>query len=277
MRSLKEAIPLPIRDYIANYVLRPRLRRTIRHDYLGEEIELLIVDDFTEAWYGRDWEPGERQEFLFLSGLGIPESGLVFNIGAHQGLVALLLKRKLVPKGRVVAMEMDRLNAKACNENLCLNGEAGITVLNAAISDHCGLVRTTGRSNAQIVTRRSLFNVLYESVSSLTIDGMISKYGTPDLIYLDVEGAEVLAMIGASEGINRVPSWFVELHGNESCAQFGGSNLVVAKQFADVEFTIHISREDKPFVRLDDMTHLPSTRCFLIASREPEGKLSRAG
>jgi FkbM family methyltransferase len=266
---LKQAIPQPIKDYIITLRRRYRPRKTIRHHYLGEELKILVVDDVTEGWYGRDWVPEERQEFLFFRDLGISASGLAFNIGAHQGIIALLLKRKLVPQGRVVAIELDKLNADACNENFRLNGEANIIAVHAAISDHCGVVRATGRSNAEIVVRRSMFSALYRNVNSITIDWMSSKYGIPDFIYLDVEGAEVLAMRGATQTINWVPTWLIELHGNAICARFGGSNFDVARQFADAGFTLYASEaEDQPFVQLDDLDHLSSGRCHLFACRE---------
>lgn len=270
LRSIKDIIPKPIKDYIVRYRRRDRSGRTINHRYLGLEFELHVVDALSNEWYGRDWLPEERQEFFFLSKLGISPSGLVFDLGAHQGLVALLLKRKLVPQGRVVAIELDRLNAETCERNFKLNRESEIFTMHAGISDRRGMVKTTGRSNASIAGNRSVFRFLNSNVNSTTIDDLVTKFGVPDLIYLDIEGAEVLALRGAREAINCVANWFIELHSDESCAQFGGSNLEIARKFVDSGYRVHISEaEGTPFVQLVGLAQLPSGRCFLIASREP--------
>jgi FkbM family methyltransferase len=269
MRSLKRAIPQPIKDFLANYTRPAGSRKTITHHYLGEKIELVVKDDLTNGWYGHDWPLAERQEFLFLANLAIPPSGLIFDLGAHQGLVALLLKKKLVPEGRVVAVEIDRLNAEACNQNFRLNHENNITAVHGAVSDSCGMVQVNGRSNGRIVVKPSIFNVLYSKVSCLTIDRLTATYGAPDLVYLDVEGAEVLAMRGAGESLQFVPTWFIELHGSNACAQFGGSNAFIGRQFLSAGFALFVSEvQEKPFVRLVDIDELPSERCFLIASRK---------
>lgn len=240
----------------------------IRHTYLDEPIDLVVVDELTTGWYGRDWPAAERAEFAFLATLGIPETGRVFNLGAHQGLVALLLKRKLVPRGSVLAVEMDRTNAAACNRNFALNGNAGMSAVHAAVLDRPGRVHARRRSNGNVIHDAAPAQRHLQAVPARTIDALMTEHGVPDLVYMDIEGAEVLAMRGAHEALARVPAWYMELHGDEVCGSFGGSNTEVVRPFAAAGFVLFTSpSEESPYTRLDGLDALTPDRCHLIARR----------
>ncbi|MGV1014726.1 MAG: FkbM family methyltransferase [Methyloceanibacter sp.] len=262
---IKRLTPQALRYYAASCARAWNAKNTdlIAYNYLGHRFRLSVTDSHTRGWYGRDWYPRERQELLFLQGLGIKADGLILNIGAHQGLVSMLLKRMLAPEGRVIAVEMDQLNARACAKNFALNSESEITAVHAAVSDRSGTIRSTGSS---IASSQSLLNVLYERVRAVTLDEICLEYGSPELVYIDVEGAEVLALRGAENALASVPVWFVELHGDQICGQFGGSNHEVARTFRNLGFQIYRSlAEDDPFVPCHDATVISGDRCFIIA------------
>jgi FkbM family methyltransferase len=261
-------IPRPVKDFIARRTRARGQSGTISHVYLGEKLELAVADDLTTCWYGRDWPAEERQEMLFLQGLGLKRDSLIFDIGAHQGVVALLLKRKFAPEGRVVAVEMDKLNASACRENCRLNGEPDVTSVHAAIADTVGEMRSTGRSNGSLVTSSGLADSLYEKVETTTIERMCEKYGAPDLIYLDVEGAEILALKDASSALAGATAWFIEMHGDETCLNFGGTNDSIVRLFREHGFDLYLSlAEDKPFLPLAPSDPIVKERCYLIAAK----------
>jgi len=269
MRQLKALLPRSLRGAIASR-LRGRQfesRDVIRQRYLGEELSVVNADGTSMGWYGADWPEGSHTEFDFLASLGIPRDGMLFAIGAHQGIVAMLLKRKLVPQGKVVSVEMDALNAMACAENYRINSESGIVNLNVAISDRSGTLRAAGRSNSRIVTDSSIFSVLYPTIPTISIADMVTTYGRPDAIYLDIEGAEVLALKGAGIGLGSVPVWYVELHGAEQCGAFGGSNHSVVESFLGANYRVYFTADDdKPLLQLHDIADLPTKRCFMVAT-----------
>lgn len=266
---LKKLVPAPIRDRIAR--LRAEQRRpsgeTLRHTYLGETLSVVVADGMSRGWYGDDWPEGSRTEIDLLATLDLPRDGLIFDIGAHQGVVAILLKRKLAPEGRVVCVELNGTNADACTENFRLNGEETIVCLHAAISDRPGFVHVTGRSNGQIVSEPSILNFLYPKVECLTVDDMIGRFGVPSLVFLDVEGAEVLAMKGAQRALSSVNAWFIELHGDETCGLFGGSNRGITRIFAEAGFTLYTGVDEGPFFPLSDPDAVTGERGYLVATR----------
>ncbi|WP_162375465.1 FkbM family methyltransferase [Ancylobacter sp. TS-1] len=269
LSSVKKLVPAPVRDLIARCRAERRGHsgETLRHTYLGESLSVVVADGMSRGWYGADWPEGSRTEIDLLATLGLPRDGLIFDIGAHQGVVAILLKRKLAPQGRVVCVELNGTNAAACTENFRLNGEDNMVCLHAAISDRPGFVRVTGRSNGQIVAEPSMLNFLYPKVECLTVDDMIGRFGTPSLVFLDVEGAEVLAMKGAERALSSVNAWFIELHGDETCGQFGGSNRGIARVFAAAGFTLHTAVDEGPFFPLADPDAVTGERGYLVATR----------
>jgi hypothetical protein len=50
------------------------------------------------------------------------------------------------------------------------------------------------------------------SIQSITIDSLVRRYGTLDLVKVDVEGAEWLVLTGSQNVTNRIHAWIVELH-----------------------------------------------------------------
>lgn len=257
-------IPNPVKHQVA------RLRRNGKEDYfLGKffERDLFIydADHLSRGWYGKEWNAENRSEFSALARTGLPHDALIFDIGAHQGVVSILLKELLAPHGKVVALEMDAQNAQAAQKNIDKNDICGIDIHHMAISDRSSIIRYTGRSNSNIAPQSPL-NVLLPKVRTTSIDDLSRIHGTPQLIYLDVEGAEILALQGAKEVLSQGPVWFIELHGDEACAQFGGRN-------EDIISTLHVhgyrvqfaSSEASEFIEID-AAHDHSTRGFVIAT-----------
>lgn len=147
--KVSRIIPPAIKHFIAGR-RRSGSQSFFRNTFLGQSLQVMDADELSRAWYAKPWTRSNRSEIPTLEGMGLPVEGTVFDIGAHQGIVSLLLKRLIVPKGRIIAVEMDSYNAWACRENIQRNGENAITCVNAAISDSVGWLRHTGRPNSSI-------------------------------------------------------------------------------------------------------------------------------
>jgi FkbM family methyltransferase len=267
LSQAKLLVPDAVKHYLASW-RREYSGKFFTQELLGQTIEIIEVDAFSRGWYDRPWSLQERNEFRFLKTLPIKEDATVFNCGAHQGVVAILLKRVLAAKGRVIAVEVDAVNCSAISANARQNGDEGIVPVHAALAEKSGQVSYSGRSNSTLTSMGSAFDFLLPRVDSVTLDQLSEEFGFPDLVYLDVEGAEALAMRSAGLTLKNTPHWFVELHGDEACGRFGGSNADVVEIFSSSGFRIFTAKdEQEDFLPLKKVT---GERMFMIATKGSE-------
>jgi FkbM family methyltransferase len=163
----------------------------------------------------------QTPELLFLSKLNI-KNLVVYDIGAFQGVLSLFFSKSA---RHVVAYEANPRNFKRVLENIELNGIRNITVRNLAAGDRDGSVALvfdrvmTGagscdpRISEQIKSGQHSESV---SVSMVRVDDDIRLHGLPppQLIKLDIEGAELAALHGLRQTLEQYrPALYIEMHG----------------------------------------------------------------
>jgi protein-L-isoaspartate(D-aspartate) O-methyltransferase (PCMT) len=85
-------------------------RRVVEHTYAGHPLRIALRDPLAEGWYDHDW--GTQPEIDVLRSGRLRPGARVFDLGAHQGVVALMLARIVGPAGHVVAVEAEPHNAR---------------------------------------------------------------------------------------------------------------------------------------------------------------------
>lgn len=235
--------------------------RDVTHTYGGHTLRVRLADPLAEGWYDHDW--GELEAIAFLRAHGVLRPGAtIFDLGAHQGIVALMLAREVGDTGCVVAVEAEPHNARAAAANRALNHAHNLTVLHAAGAASAGTISFAEGLNGQIDERTSTGNV---EVPAVTIDGLARQHGTPDLVLVDVEGYEGQVLDGAAATLaGGATSFLVEVH--EALAAYGGRAEEIVERFAGCERFVAVE-DDEPFVALEG--NPPPGRFFLaaIASR----------
>lgn len=172
--------------------------------YCGFELRISLEDRVAEEWYDRDWPRSPELDKLS------PRPGeLVFDLGAHQALVALVAGRIVGNHGRVIAVEAEPHNVRVARTNVALNAAENIEVVHAAVTVEPGYIRFAEGLNGRLMERGRVGTV---DVPAVTIDGLAAEYGHPDVVLVDVEGAEVLALEGAAKTIRRGARFVVEVH-----------------------------------------------------------------
>lgn len=185
----------------------------------------------------------------------------VFDIGAHQGIVALLLRHRVGPTGFVLAVEADPWNAKAAEINKKLNAADNITVLNAAVSDTDTIPDHHTTAQLDRVLDWSQSKVSFRSVHSL-----IEQFGRPDVIYVDVDGFEVKVLTGAKLLLDGQTDWFVEVHVGCGLEEEGASWRDVLAYFPLSRFKLMMGSDQSPnFVPFDEKSPLVTHRFYLLA------------
>jgi FkbM family methyltransferase len=229
----------------------------VEHLYSGHALRVHLADPLAEGWYDRDWPEWEIVRFLRDRDV-LAAGGLIFDLGAHQAVVALLLARHVGDDGRVVAVEAEPHNARVANVNRELNGAENLTVIHAAAAAAEGSATFAEGLNGVIDKRTTAGNV---KVPAVSIDGLTRKFGTPNLVFIDVEGYEGEVLRGAQETLaNGTTSFAVEVHA--TIGDYGDSPAGIVECFRD--FDRYVAKEDdEPLLQLDGPP--PSGRFFLVA------------
>jgi FkbM family methyltransferase len=231
--------------------------REVTHTYGAHELRVRLADPLAEGWYDHDWQ--EPVAIGFLRQRGVLRAGArVFDLGAHQAVIALMLSRDVGEQGQVVAIEAEPHNARIALANRELNGAENLTILHAAGAASAGVLSFAEGLNGQIDEHTATGNV---EVPAVTVDDLAREYGTPQLVMVDVEGYEGNVLAGARTVLgNSVTTFLVEVH--EELAQFGGSPGEIATLFDGFERYVAIN-DDEELVAMGE--ELPSGRFFLIA------------
>lgn len=219
---------------------------------------------------------GNYDGFLFkkISALK-PDGKVIYDIGAHIGFHSLYFSRLVGSKGIIVSLEPNKANFERLLMNIKGNSEVTNIVkpFNIAASDTSGEMKFT--TNDNIESGRSTGGFLDNSdphwnrevfrqkgfsdttVRTMPVDDMSKSLNIPepDIMKIDVEGAEYSVLVGARQMILRKkPVIFVEIH--SIAAMFD-----VTRFLQEVSYKTELINKD------------PNGVCYLEA-RPPEPKKS---
>lgn len=261
---LPATIAEPLRR-LARFVAVTRFRAyDARHVYGGQQLVVRIADPLAQGWY--DHDGGLGTEIALLARRGRLRRGArVFDLGAHQGVVALILTGICGPEGAVVAVEATPHNVRLARRNAAANGASRLTVVHAAIADVDGVAWFEDRWNGA-VSRSAGVGV---RVEALTVDTLTARHGVPSVLFIDVEGFELHALRGAAATLAmHRPDLFVEVHVGGGLEHYGTVRDLLDLIPADYEVLV-APGESGDFVALVDGTSLLSERFRLVALAPP--------
>jgi FkbM family methyltransferase len=148
----------------------------------------------------------------------VKPNSVFYDVGANVGIYSLLAST-LVQQGKVFAFEPLPRNLQFIREHLRLNKIRNVEVLPTAVSDENGTahfeVEETGYMGH--LTSGSGISVQTATLDSLVQEGRIPP---PNYIKMDVEGAETMALRGATEIFRQYrPILFLATHGHDVHAE----------------------------------------------------------
>jgi FkbM family methyltransferase len=279
MNILSLIIKAVLPSWLVHRVKQRRLKRcvaafppqTVEHQYGTHPLTVRITDPLAAGWYDKDW--AELPEIAFLKRTRLKPGACVFDIGAHQGVVAMMLAREVAPGGRVVAVEGTRHNAELAKQNVTLNSIENVTVIHAVVGDLEGketIFSTT--LNGSVSASR-----IGETVKTVSIDSLAVQHGIPDIVFLDIEGYEAHALAGATSNLAAGVDFCIEVH--EGCGlQHHATKERVLSFFPLDTYHCFISfPEGSPFQPWSPGASLPTGRFWLIARSIPPPHPSQSG
>jgi FkbM family methyltransferase len=151
--------------------------------------------------------------------------GVVWDVGANVGFYSLIASR-LVGSGEVVAFEPLPDNQEAIRRNLALNEIDNVRLVAVALSDaegeaeleiHASPTWAKLDTSGDTTFKRDTAVSGRVPVSVSTLDLQLASFAAPDLVKMDIEGAEVAALRGASKLLSEHrPTLICELHGTNA-------------------------------------------------------------
>lgn len=155
-------------------------------------------------------EPAEQNLLAQLLKPGM----VVYDLGANVGFYAVLAARFVTDSGRVYAFEPTPQLCERIRKNAALNAMDHIEVIEAAVFNR------DGHLNFNVIGELSTRNRIEPGdsgkempVASITIDSFAATHRAPNLLLIDIEGAEIEAIQGAMKTIRQCrPTMMVEVH-----------------------------------------------------------------
>ncbi len=256
---------------------RKGARTVLKHKYTAswnkiEKGPLAGVELFVDphGTWQKEMLQGEYDDFFskYLNGIDM-KGKTVYDIGAHIGYSALYFAQKVGPTGHVVTFEPNPFNVERIKMILAKNKELGsrIEVAEVAVSNKNGVDNfifssyiDNGTSSGSFIdgahtiypkdgyiTQGGFKTIEVKTVALDTRADAFKQKNDPDIIKLDIEGAEFLALEGMRETIKRSsPLVLVEVHSIFNM-------YIVGKIFNELNYSIDLLKEE------------PDGRCFFAA------------
>ena len=163
---------------------------------------------------------GYEPEKMHLAASLLHPGDVAFDIGANVGIYTLLFSDVVGPTGRVVAFEPSPGNVGYLRRALSLNVVTNVSVIAAAVS------RASGKTMFDLGADSSTGRISPQGaleIDTIGLDDFVARENCrPSLIKIDVEGAEVEVLEGASTTLrNFTPSLLIAttFRGAESCVR----------------------------------------------------------
>jgi FkbM family methyltransferase len=195
----------------------------------------------------------------------------VLDVGAHIGLVALPMASVVGAQGRVVCFEPAQANRKLLMEHAALNGLSNIEVVSALVgAEPLSAVRffemdkPTGMNTMAVPKNPKGYHE--SQCRQISLDSFCTDRGiVPDVIKIDVEGAEIGVLRGARDVLRRFrPLIFLSVHPRE-IAGLNGSIGDLISLVAELGYELRDTKGREP-ARLELREYVLTPRQTRVAT-----------
>lgn len=136
----------------------------------------------------------------------------VLEIGCNHGLFSCLMAKAVGPEGAVVAVDCVAENVMIASANAYANHLNNMTVLQYAVAERAhGEVQVDSSANGFVVSTPGVGDT--EGSESISVDELGARFGSFDLLKIDVEGYEGCVLRGAERTLAEISALALEIHG----------------------------------------------------------------
>jgi FkbM family methyltransferase len=168
----------------------------------------------------------------------------ILDLGAHKGFFALYV-RALNAEVKIYAYEPEEDNFRALKQHLELNKIHNVFPKNSAVSHEEGVailhVSEDSHNHSLVVVPGTVND---RKVNAVTLERIINKVGSVDLVKMDIEGAEFKILETAPDSVfEQCSSFFLETH--EYTPEMRASKLKILFEKKGYDVSLTPSKYDK--------------------------------
>ncbi len=196
-------------------------RMSIKNPYAGVRFDLLSYTHKGYWFYGRSREAATMQRLKRLTRPG----DTVFEVGGHIGFVAQFFAKQTGHTGAVHVFEPGTQNKPFLRQNIrrfdnCVHIDAAVSDRDGKATFYeenlGGFMNSLDQGFAQgsdlAASQHARMQIRARAVRTVTLDNYALRHGcTPDILKIDVEGAELAVLRGASKTLTQVRAVMVEV------------------------------------------------------------------
>jgi len=177
----------------------------------------LLIDLRSEKYYWTGtYERAVQERLVEL----LRPGGIFWDVGSHIGFFTLLASRLVGKDGRVHTFEPHLANVARLEAGIKLNDARNVTVHKCAITAERGSRKLYSHNASNMWTLvPELGGALSVDVQCRALDELSRDLGRPDVIKIDVEGAECDALRGGSELLTQHRPKLIVEFSDESAVQ----------------------------------------------------------
>lgn len=198
----------------------------------------------------------------------------VLDIGANKGHATLVMASKMATNGCIYAFEASESASLLIRENVCLNNIGSkVNIINTVVADRSGATikfywESSSGGASIIEGYLGHNNPLHKA--TLSIDDFVQETKVaPELIKIDVEGAESLVLAGMLDTLSRLqPIVFLELHSWEGTTASENAEQL-ASLLDTVNYQIVYLRTKQPLSDFSDLNKRGRCHVLLLDKQSP--------
>lgn len=213
---MKKFVAQMIRNYFGDIKIKKRLPK----EFGGGSLYVVPKSDMRCMYPGLEKMAPDLMEVVrrFLIANSQTNDVVVWDIGSNQGIFSVLAAGVIGRTGKVLSVEADHYYTCLQEKTISKLPEkyGDITVLCTAISDSPDILKfnvsAQGHARSHLDNIRSSKESKHIFVTSTTLDNLIKDFGNPCLVKIDIEGAETLALNGATKLLKEIrPIFYIEV------------------------------------------------------------------
>ena len=143
---------------------------------------------------------------------------IFYDLGANNGFFSLFGSLFVGNSGKVFAFEPFKENVETISKLVDTNSITNCTILDSAVSDNNGVGMLYFLDNTATPTFQKGFSDDSVKVKTITLDQFITNHPYPDVIKVNVEGAEAMVLDGSTKLLEEHKNlvWIIEIHDFEN-------------------------------------------------------------